>query len=211
MSFFTDLVMNLSNVVPLPLFTFLGGFLEELIAPIPSPVIMTFVGAALKTMQLPIWTLLLYGVLGGIGKTLGASVLYFLADKFEDFFTKTLGPFFGVKPHHFEKYGTQLSESKNLKYWIFGVRAFPLAPSAVVSLLSGVFKVDFKIYFWYSLIGCIVRDFIYVLVGYSASTIWFDFMAKTSFLDKLLSVLVIIAAVYYLYWLYKRRKSKATN
>ena len=46
-----DYIQNFSEIFPLEWFVFLGGIVEEVIAPIPSPVIMTFAGSTLSAID----------------------------------------------------------------------------------------------------------------------------------------------------------------
>lgn len=207
MQILSDLVLSLNNYMPLSMFVLVGGILEEVIAPIPSPVIMTFAGVATKELGRNFAWIFWYGILGGIGKSLGAIVLYLLSDKFEDFFTKTCGKFFGIKAHHFEKYGKKLSKNPNLFWWLFAIRAFPIAPSAVISVLSGVLKVPFKTYAISTLLGCIVRDTIYVFVGYSANDFYTSLMQGALGLDKIVTLLLAVSIFAYFVYLATKKQS----
>ena len=207
MHYLSDLVLSFSQFMPLELFVFLGGIIEEVIAPIPSPVIMTFAGAAVASLEKAWPWILWYGVLGGIGKSLGALILYLISDKFEDVFTDKFGKFFGLEPKHFETYGNKLANQPNLFWWLFLVRAFPIAPSGVLSVLSGVFKVPLKIYFIATMLGCIVRDVIYVFIGYSANDFLNSILSKSMGLDKLLTfVVATLILAYFIYLANKKRK-----
>jgi membrane protein DedA with SNARE-associated domain len=211
MQILSDLVFSLNQHMPLSMFVLLGGILEEVIAPIPSPLIMTFAGVASKELGRNMSWILWYGILGGVGKTFGAVVLYLLSDRFEDFFTKTFGRFFGIKPKHFETYGKKLAKNPNLFWWLFGVRAFPIAPSAVISVLSGVLKVPFKTYLLSTLFGCIIRDTVYVFVGYSANDFYLSVMDGVMSLDKIFTLIVALSIFSYFVYLAKFRKSKSNS
>ena len=70
--FFIDALFQLSEVVPVTWFTFIGAFIEELIAPIPSPIVMTL-GGSLAASQGSGWDwLLILDIIGAAGKTVAA-------------------------------------------------------------------------------------------------------------------------------------------
>ncbi len=207
MHYLSELVLSLNEILPLWLFVFFGGIIEEVIAPIPSPVIMTFAGAAAASMQKAWPWIVLYGVLGGIGKSLGALILYFVADKFEDFFTGRLGKFFGLREHHFEAYGRKLAENPNLFWWLFGVRSLPIAPSAVISVLSGALKVPLKTYYMSTVCGCIVRDVIYVFIGFSANEFLQGVLSQSAGVDKFIMFgMAVMILFYFVYLAHKKSR-----
>ena len=87
---------QLSNRIPVELFILVGSFIEEVVAPIPSPLVTTVTGSLAYTQgYIPI-ALCLLGLLAAIGKTIGSVIIYFIADKAEDFLMIKIGPYIGI-------------------------------------------------------------------------------------------------------------------
>jgi membrane protein DedA with SNARE-associated domain len=158
---------SLATVVPLPWFTFLGSFIEEIIAPIPSPLVMTLAGSLAATGNNP-WTYLgLMAFVGAIGKTLASSVLYVAADKGEDLILNKFGKFFGVSHKQVESIGNKLNKGWRDDVLIIILRAVPIIPSAPVSIICGLIKLNLRTYITSTFIGTTIRNLFYLGLGYT--------------------------------------------
>ncbi len=161
-----DLFSQLSSFVPLPIFIFLGSFLEEIIAPLPSAVVTTVVGSQLSVSPFPILYLIVLATIAGGAKTLAAVIYYVFADKVEDLVITRWGRLIGIQPGELERLGNQFSEHIQDELLIFGLRAFPLAPTGVVSLACGVLKIPFRSFVIVTWLGYTVRNCIQLYLAY---------------------------------------------
>jgi len=100
---------NLAQKVPLELFTVIGTFLEEVVAPIPSPLVMTLSGSIMRAQNKAITYIALIALIGAIGKTLGAWVLYFLSDIAENIIVGVFGKFLGLDSDSIENIGKKFN------------------------------------------------------------------------------------------------------
>ena len=91
-----------ANYLPLELSSFLGGLVEEVIAPIPSPFVMAAVGSAAYAQSKAFIMLAWLALVGSAGKTIGAWFIYFVADKMEDVVIEKFGKFLGVSHEQVE-------------------------------------------------------------------------------------------------------------
>ena len=89
-----DLFEVYATQIPVEIFTFLGAFIEEVIAPVPSPIVMTLVGSIAAAQMTGLVFLFYLAIIGAVGKTLGAWLLYFITDKAEDLVFKRFGKFY---------------------------------------------------------------------------------------------------------------------
>ena len=65
----------LSNRIPVELFVLIGSFVEEVVAPIPSPLVTTITGSlAYSQGYIPV-ALCLLGLLAAVGKTIGSVII----------------------------------------------------------------------------------------------------------------------------------------
>lgn len=162
-----DLLEQLAEHVPVELFAFVGSFIEELIAPIPSPVVMTLSGSMVAANNSPFWYLFVIAVIAAIGKTLGAIILFIVADKTEDVVVSKFGRYVGITEGQIEKIGARFQGTARDYITLLVIRSTPIIPSAPISLLCGLIGLPRKLFVTSTFFGTIVRDFIYLYIGYT--------------------------------------------
>ena len=194
-----DYIQNFSEIFPLEWFVFLGGIVEEVIAPIPSPVIMTFAGSTLSAVETGFYYLFLIGVLGAIGKTIGALVLYFIGYKMEDLFVEKYGSYFGLSKKLLNTYSSKINSLRFGVFWIAVLRALPFIPSAPFSGIFGILKYDYKKFLLGSLIGNIFRDTFYVVIGFYSFKNIDAILNGFESVDKVITILAIAFLFFILY------------
>lgn len=205
----TDWLLALADQVPLPIFVSFGAFLEEVIAPIPSPSILTLAGSLAEAQQLSMLTLLWLSFLGAIGKMFGSWILYFIGDFGEDIILKKWGKFFGVTHKHVEGFGKKFHKGYKDLFVLTAIRALPIIPSAPVSIASGVIKLDLKVYLLGTFLGNIPRNFIFMYFGYSGLKAFNHLVNNFDKTESLIQVGIFIGIGLLIAWTYwKRNKIK---
>lgn len=163
-----DYLHQLSTTVPLPIFTTVGAALEEIIAPVPSPLVMTLAGSLAASANHD-WIYLVYlALIGSLAKTVASTFIYYISDKAEDLILNKFGRFVGVSHKEVEKFGTQLSGGAKDDWVMLALRAIPIIPTAPVSIISGLLKINFKTFLWTTLVGYSVRNYFYLYLGSSS-------------------------------------------
>lgn len=161
-----EYLQDLSQTIPLPLFVTIGSAIEEIIAPIPSPLVMTLAGSlsasATQTHWLPLLSL---AILGSLAKTLASYLVYLVSDKAEDIVLGKWGKFLGVSHKEVEKIGTQLSGGWKDDLIMLALRAVPIIPTAPVSIIAGVLKINLRTFFWSTAVGYTFRNYFYLYLG----------------------------------------------
>lgn len=165
---FIGFLHQLASIVPVPIFTFLGALIEEIVAPIPSPLVMTLAGSLVATNQQGVAQLIVLAVIGAVGKALGSIVIYVLADKGEDFVMKRFGWLLGISHKEVEDIGKHLTQGKRDDIILFLLRAIPIIPTAPVSIVCGLIKYNFKRYITVSFAGTLVRNIFYLYLGFTS-------------------------------------------
>lgn len=183
---------------------FLAAVIEEVIVPIPSPVVPMAAGAIIVTASDPIGAALQVFVLitlpASVGSVLSSYFVYSVA-------------FFGGK-EAIDRYGKYLelkwSQLKGLEerfaegregYYVFAFRAVPVVPLSLVSGAAGLFRMDWRSYGAWSFVGMLPRTFSLGMVGWYLSG---SFRAAASRIDSLSTlVLVVMASLVVGYTLYK--------
>lgn len=153
----THFLRELSLTLPLTWFILIGSFIEEMIAPIPSALITTIVGSLASAKGNSYLFLLLLAMIGGIGKTFASLILYVCADKLEDVFIKKLGPLVGITHEDVESIGKRLTKDWRDDAIVFSLRAIPIAPTASVSVVCGLIKMNVRSFLLMTFAGYSIR------------------------------------------------------
>ena len=163
------------NVNP-ALFVFIGSFVEEIVAPIPSPLIMATTAALAHSLQLP-WLEILWILIVAAGsKTLSSLLVYWLAYESEHLLVGRFGKYVGLSTEMIEGIGRWVGKG----YWdelvLLLLRSLPIVPSIVVSAACGVFKINLRTYLWTTFVGTFIRNGIFFSILYfgwsQAEVVW---------------------------------------
>lgn len=168
-SFATSWFTVFAESVPLEVYSFVGSFLEELIAPIPSPIVMSLAGTVAFMREQPVGYLFWLALFAATGKTLGSYILYRIGDTLEDVLTSRVGKYVGVTHKQVEGFGKYLDRGWRDNVVLYLLRVIPIFSSGVISLLCGVIKIDRKTFLTTTLLGVYTRDLMYLYIGYYAA------------------------------------------
>jgi membrane protein DedA with SNARE-associated domain len=193
--------------VPLELFVFIGSIIEEIIAPIPSPLGPTIAGALAKTQGYTIFLLFILAVVAAFGKMLGEWVIYFIADKAENFFFKRFGKFFGITHEQIENIGKYFTGGWRDFTILIILRMIPVMPSAPISFIAGLIKLNLKTYLAASFFGSIVRGFIFLYFGYIGFSAYHVLFSGINNIESAITVLIAISLLAVFIWAYHKRSS----
>lgn len=180
--------------------------MEEVIAPLPSPIIMMLGGSIAASQNSPVAFLLVLALIGAASKTLGSIIIYFLGDKAEDILTSKFGKFLGISKDDTEGLGKFLKNGKKDLLAITLLRAVPVMPTAPVSVIAGIIKSDFKTYVIGTFSGLLVRNIIYLYLGYTSLGTLESMAEGFDSLEKIGYFILSIFAGLALLWMYRRRQ-----
>lgn len=197
---------SLSQQVPVTWFVFIGAMVEEILAPIPSPLVMMLAGSIAANQGSSLLFILLLATIGAFSKTIGSVIIYFIADKFEDILIGKFGKFLGVSSDDTEGLGKFLGEGKRDDIAIFLLRAVPVMPTAPVSVIAGLIKINLRTYIFSTFFGLIVRNSIYLYLGYSSIAALESLSEGFDSLEKIGYLLLAVFAGFALLWLYRKRQ-----
>jgi len=189
--------------MPLEAFVFVGSFLEEVISPIPSALIMGTAGSLALMQGDAVWYLVLLALIGNVGKTLGAWFYYFLGDKLEDVIMPKAFKWFGVSHEDIQGIGKRFVGH----HWkdggaLFLLRLLPPFPTTPVSLVAGMIKMDIRVFLIATYAGNFFKDFIYLYIGYAGlaklHTLWrqIDSMKFVVDIAIVTSILILLFILY---------------
>lgn len=209
MNFFSTLehfVRYAALHLPLEGFVFIGSFLEEVISPIPSALIMGVAGSVALMRDEALWYLLLLALVGNIGKTLGAWIYYFLGDKLEDLFIPKATKWFGIRHEDLENIGKRFVGH----HWkdggvLFLLRIFPPFPTTPVSIAAGIIKMDIRVFLLATYAGNFFKDLLYLYIGYAGIAKLHTLWRRIDDVKVIVDIAVIIAILALLFVLYTER------
>ena len=165
--FFIATLYSLSEMIPLPLFIFSGAFIEELIAPIPSPLVMTLGGSLAKSQDHTLFFLLFLAFIGAVGKSIGGYIIYTFAHLLEAVLVGRWGKYLGVSHKQIVSMSEKLESGQKDYIALFLLRAVPIIPTAPVSFAAGILQLDLKTYLISSALGLWVRNIFYLYLGFT--------------------------------------------
>ncbi len=191
--------------VPLELFVFVGGIVEEVIAPVPSPLVATLAGGIAKEQGYGWPALFLVCAIGVLGKTIGAYLFYVIIDKFEDVLTPRFGKFLGVSHEEIETFGKRFGGGWKDGVVLFLIRSIPMMPSTPVSMACGLVKLRTRTFLLATYCGFLLREMFFMVLGYSGIAAA-GLLAGFSSAEGVINALIALTAFIIIAWLYWRRR-----
>lgn len=205
-TYLENILMALVHSLPLEVFVFVASFVEEVVAPIPSPAVMLTAGLSAQIQGRVLLALIPLAVIGALGKTLGALAVYIISDKAEDVVMNKFAKFFNVTHADVEKFGNKLGNGRRDYVLMTLLRALPFIPSVVLSVGSGLLKVPLPLFIISTFLGTIVRDGFYLYAGYVGTTVLLSFINQTGHIETIIEVGVGLVFVYVCTRIIKRRR-----
>lgn len=197
---------TLAQQISVTWFVFIGAMVEEILAPVPSPLVMMLAGSIAASQASPLLFLLWLAMIGAFSKTIGSLVIYVLADKAEDLLVGKFGKFLGVSKADTEGLGKFLNNGKRDDLVIFLMRAIPVMPTAPVSVIAGLIKINLKRYLLSTFLGLIVRNAIYLYLGYAGLGTLESLSEGFDSLEKIGYFILAILGGLALLWMYRKRQ-----
>ena len=192
---------------------FLGTLLEEVVAPIPSPLVplmsgffllpangtlLTSAWLALFTIALPV----------AVGVVLGSLVVYGLGYLGGKPFIEKNKRWLGLDWKDLEKVEKKLIRGSGDEIILFTLRALPIVPGVAVSGLCGVVRYPIKTFIVVTFFGALTRALVLGVVGWYVGGTYTVYSETISKGEKYIFVLIVILTVFLLGRLYYKKRSK---
>jgi membrane protein DedA with SNARE-associated domain len=192
-------------------FVIVASFIEEVVAPIPSPTVMMLSGSLAEVQGYTYAGLITLALLGAVGKTIGALLVYGVADKLEDLIVVRFGSYFDINREDISRFGAKLTGKPRDYIVLTLLRSAPFIPSSVVSVGSGLLKVPLQLYIVTTFIGTIIRDSVYLYAGYLGLQIVKDLLPYFDYTETAIQVVAVLSVVTLMgFWYYRKKKKQPT-
>ena len=207
----TQWIMNLMRAHG-QLSVFVGVMIEQIIVPIPSPLIIMGAGAILVPSGLSIpqaflqilWLIVLPGT---IASTLGSYIGYLISFYGGKALVIRFQRFLDVDWKEIENLEKRF-QGKREALTIFLSRAIPVFPISLVSIFAGLLRVPIRPFTLFTFLGAIFRCFFLAFVGWWIGATYERVANQLDSAETIVSVAMLIAMVAALGYLYKKlRKS----
>lgn len=190
---------------------FLGSIIEEIIAPIPSTIVILgssfFILEGQSIGLNSILDLFLkIAIPASLGMTLGSLVIYGLCYYIGKPFINKWGKYLAIKWEDIEKTEEKFQEQTKDDLILYGIRALPIVPSVAINAFCGIIRYNLKKYLIITLLGVLTRTIILGFLGWQFGNFYQEIANQISFLEELVVIIIIISLIGYI--IYNKQKTK---
>jgi membrane protein DedA with SNARE-associated domain len=165
-----------------------GAIIEEVIVPIPSPIIPMAAGSILVTAEaIPTALLQIIFIItlpASIASVVSSYFVYGIAYRGGRPIIDRYGKYLDVSLDEVDELEENFGSEKE-KYYVAIFRAIPIVPLSVISGAAGLFKMDWKQYGLWSFIGMLPRNFVLAAIGWQLKE---GYMSIASQLDLISTI-----------------------
>jgi len=184
---------------------FAAMFLEGIVTPIPSEMIVPFAGFLVRSGDMNFALVLLAAT---IGSTAGSTVSYGLARYLGRPFFQRYGKWIFIDDRMMDKaecfFAKHGRSAVLLGHMVIGVRS-------IVSYPAGITKMDLRVFIVFTFSGSLVWNTVLMAAGYLLASKWNDFWEATDGLDIVIFGALAACASGYLVWMWKRKRCLKDN
>jgi membrane protein DedA with SNARE-associated domain len=191
---------------------FIGVMIEQIIVPIPSPMIIMGAGAILILPELSIpdaflqilWIIVLPGA---VASTLGSFIGYTISYYGGKALVVRLQRFLGVD---WDEIGNleKRFQGKKEALSIFLSRAIPVFPISLVSVFAGLLRIPVRPFTLYTFLGSIFRCFFLAFVGWWIGSTYEKVATRLDSAETIVSIIMLVVMVGVLGYLYLKLRKK---
>ncbi len=189
---------------------FAATMIEEVVSPIPSPIIPLAAGFFLLSIDLSFAEALLRSAYVialpvSIGVSIGSSAVYaigFFGGKPVIDSTKR---WTGIRWEDVEKVEVRLTRGKGDEITLFVLRMIPLIPGVAVSGLAGIIRYRFRTFLLITLVGSFLRALLLGLVGWQVGEFYGYYADVLAAFEDYAFMAVLVAALALCFWYYRAR------
>lgn len=206
-----------TNILPLGFWgVFLASVIEEVVAPIPSALVMMMSGFLFVSGPIGLSSaakLVFYvGLPAALGVTLGSLLVYAVAYWGGKIFLEKWGKWIGLYWADVLKMKLRFEGSKRDELAVISARVLPIVPSVAISAFCGFIRMGFWKYIALTFFGMFLRGVIMGAAGWQIGNVYFKYADLISkFENKVLWLIALLGVTVIIYMFLKRRKNVLPN
>ena len=191
---------------------FVGVMIEQIIVPIPSPLIIMGAGAILIPAELSVpnaflqilWIIVLPG---SVASTVGSFIGYLISLYGGRALVVRLQRFLDVDWQEIENLEKRFKGKKEALS-IFFSRAIPVFPISLVSIFAGLLRIPIRPFTFYTFLGSIFRSFFLGFFGWWIGATYEKVATRLDSVETIVSMIMLMGmGLIFVYLYYKFRKS----
>ena len=188
----------------------LSSFIEEVIAPIPSSIVILTASFILLygqeiTLALILKLILVIGIPAALGMTVGSIIIYLVVYSLGKPFIDKYGLFLNLKWEDIVKFNEKFGTRNANDMFLFISRATPILPSVVVNAFYGTIRYDFKKFIILTFIGSLIKSVVMGFIGWHFGFIYQKLNEKISHFEEIGLIILILSIILYIIYKQKRR------
>jgi membrane protein DedA with SNARE-associated domain len=193
---------------------FLATLLEEVVAPIPSPLVPLTAGFFLlpadgSYLEIAWRALFLISLPVASGVTLGSSAVYGLGYWGGKPAIEKNKKWLGISWASIERTEARLTRGSGDEIALFILRLLPIVPGVAISGFCGIVRYPFKTFAVITFFGAMIRAFMLGVVGWSVGSAYQKYSEAITAVEKTgLAILIAAAALFLIVFFLKRRRGK---
>ncbi len=181
---------------------FVASIIEEVVAPIPSALVMmgagfSLIGEAAISMSSLSRLLVLVALPAALGVTVGSLLVYGISYWIGKPFLDKWGKYIGVPKGSIERAQEKFDKGYADELVVFGLRVIPLIPSVVISAFCGLVRIPFRSYVLYTFLGTFLRALILGFVGWQAQSLYVVWAEKIEHFEKYIEIGIVVLVLAY--------------
>jgi membrane protein DedA with SNARE-associated domain len=201
----TNLIYNLGYIG-----IFTAALAETLFPIIPSELIFPLAGYVVQSQNLGIGQAIMFGLVGSLGSTIGAIIIYFLSLKVGRRVILRIGKYILINENKLHK-----SEIWFQKYGKAAVLLGRLAPGIreLISVPAGLARMNLIHFILFTFIGSFLWSLSLTMIGFYLGDAWDEFSKESSKAFHVISIIIVIPIMVILIYklIIKKRRNKKEN
>lgn len=193
---------------------FFATIIEEVVAPIPSPLVPLAGGFFLLPPTLSwgealIMVIPLVAIPVAVGLTLGSTLVYFVGYFGGKPIIDHWGKWLGTNWTEIKKAEEKLAKRKGDELILFALRLLPLAPGVALSAFCGIIRYKFITFIVTTFLGSMVRASMLALIGWQVGEVYYTYAEALSNVEGYLFIGIVLCVILWggLFWHKKRKVS----
>ena len=184
---------------------FVASFTEEVIAPIPSGLVMmssgyAFLGGLPVTFGNLVYLFTYVALPLSLGLTLGSLLVYGLVYKYEEFIVTKIGPYLGFTINDVKKLHNYFEKGHRDYVVLFIMRLLPIIPSVAINAVAGLIRIKPSHYIIVTIIGTSIRALTISFIGWQVGNVYKEYADIIDHFENYVLYGLVIAGIVFIVW-----------